>query len=156
MEGSHQVNWNSIVYRKGAVQWTEIEWPFLAAKGFNTNLVHFLPPYHVIFSNVHLSSLCAWFPTGMDVHLKQHCVHKILCTKNYNLWRLEFELWSTDIKVEDQKHWWKVPARIKLLPVDSRPVINWSEVQRNWCKVSVGSSCYQQIAGWWSNCYRVR
>ena len=36
---------------------TEIESPFLAATGFNTNLVHFLTPHHVIISNVHVCSL---------------------------------------------------------------------------------------------------
>ena len=35
---------------------TEIERPFLAAKGSNTNLVLFLPPYYVIISNVHVCS----------------------------------------------------------------------------------------------------
>ena len=33
---------------------TEIEKPFLVAKGFNTNLVQFLLTYHVIISNVHM------------------------------------------------------------------------------------------------------
>ena len=28
----------------------------MAAKGCNTNLVHFLPPYHVFISNVHVCS----------------------------------------------------------------------------------------------------
>ena len=36
---------------------TEIEGPFLAAKGFNTNLVQYLPPFYVIISNVHVCSL---------------------------------------------------------------------------------------------------
>ena len=36
---------------------TEIERPFLAAKGFNTNLVQCLPPYFVIISNMHVCSL---------------------------------------------------------------------------------------------------
>ena len=48
MEVSHYVNWNNTVYRKGAVHRTDIGWSFLAGKGFNTNSVHFLPPYHVI------------------------------------------------------------------------------------------------------------
>ena len=50
MEGSHHVNWNSIIYRKGAIHKTEIERPFLATKGFNTNLVQFVSPYHIIIS----------------------------------------------------------------------------------------------------------
>ena len=54
MEGSHYVNWNSIIYRKGAIHRTEIERLLLAAKGFNTNLVQFL--HHVVISNVHVCS----------------------------------------------------------------------------------------------------
>ena len=50
MDGNHNVNWNSIIYRKRAIQRTEIERLFLAAKGFNTNLVQFLLLYHVIIS----------------------------------------------------------------------------------------------------------
>ena len=38
MEGNHHVNWNSIIYRKGAIYRTEIERLFLAAKGFNTKV----------------------------------------------------------------------------------------------------------------------
>ena len=52
MEGRHHVNWNSIIYRKGAIHSTEKERPIIAAKGFNNNLVHSLPPYHVVISNV--------------------------------------------------------------------------------------------------------
>ena len=48
MEGSHHVNRNSIIYRKGAIQRTEIARPFLVAKGFNTNLVQFLNFYRCI------------------------------------------------------------------------------------------------------------
>ena len=33
---------------------TEIERPFLAARGFNTNLVQCVPPYFVIISNMHV------------------------------------------------------------------------------------------------------
>ena len=43
-----------VVYQKGAIYRTEIERPFSAATSFNTNLVQFLPPYHVIISNVHV------------------------------------------------------------------------------------------------------
>ena len=56
MEGSHHVNQNSIIYRKGAVHRTEIGRQSLAAKGFNTNSVHFLLPNHVIVSNMHVCS----------------------------------------------------------------------------------------------------
>ena len=83
MEVNCHVNWNSIVYRKGAVHRTEIERPFLAAQGFNTNLAHILPPYHVIISNMHICS-------PMDVHLKWFYMHKILCAKNYNFRRLDW------------------------------------------------------------------
>ena len=43
MEGSHHVNCNSIMFRKRTVKKTEIDRLFLAAKSFNTNLVHLLP-----------------------------------------------------------------------------------------------------------------
>ena len=44
---------------------TETERPFLAAKGFNTNLVQFLPPYHVIISN---ACVCSFTCTISHVH----------------------------------------------------------------------------------------
>ena len=44
---------------------TEIERLFLAAKGFNINLVHLLPLYHVIISNVHN---CSFTCTISHVH----------------------------------------------------------------------------------------
>ena len=59
MEGSH-VNWNSIIDKKGAMHRTETERPFLAEKGYDTNLVQFLPPYNIIISNVGLMTK----PTG--------------------------------------------------------------------------------------------
>ena len=31
--------------------------------------------------------LWAQFPAYADVHLKRFCLHEILCTENYNLWR---------------------------------------------------------------------
>ena len=65
MEGSHHVNWNSIICRKGVVHRTEIEKPFLAAKGFKTNLVQFQSLYHVIISNVHV---CSFASTISHVH----------------------------------------------------------------------------------------
>ena len=61
---------------------TEEGRPSLAAKGFNTNLAQFLPPYHVIASNVHI---CYFTCTISDVHLKRFCVHETSCTKNFNL-----------------------------------------------------------------------
>ena len=43
-----ELNWKSLTYRKRVIHRTKIERPFLAGKGFNTNLVHFLLPYYVI------------------------------------------------------------------------------------------------------------
>ena len=54
---------------------TEIERPFLAAKGCNTNSVQFLPPYYVIISQVQVCSFSLTIPH----------VHEISCTKKYNL-----------------------------------------------------------------------
>ena len=47
MEVSHRVNWNSIIYGKGAIHRTEFKTE-LAAKDFNINLVEFPLPYYVI------------------------------------------------------------------------------------------------------------
>ena len=80
MEGSHHVNGNSIIYREGAIHRTEIERSFLAAKGFNSNLVQFLLSYHVVICKV---QVCSFMCT--DVHIKWFRMYKILCTKNYNL-----------------------------------------------------------------------
>ena len=44
---------------------TEIERSFLAAKGFNTNLVQCLPLYYVIISKVHV---CSFMCTISHVH----------------------------------------------------------------------------------------
>ena len=58
MKVSHHVSSNSIIYRKRAIHRTKTERPFLAAKAFKANnLVQFLPPYHVIISNVHVGDL---------------------------------------------------------------------------------------------------
>ena len=56
MEASHQVNWNSIIYREEEVHRTKTQGPFLDAKGFSTNLLPFIPPYHVIISDAHVFS----------------------------------------------------------------------------------------------------
>ena len=63
----------------------EIGRPFLAAKGFNTNFVRFPLPYYLIISNAHVYSFMG---TISHVHRRMPKVafmHKILCTKNYNL-----------------------------------------------------------------------
>ena len=54
VEGSHHGNRNRIIYKKDAIHRTEMEMLFLPAKGFNTNLVQFLPLY--VFSNIHVCS----------------------------------------------------------------------------------------------------
>ena len=65
MEGSHHVIWNSIIYRKGGIHWAKIKRPFWVAKGFNSNLVQFLPSYHLIISSVHV---CSFMCTISNVH----------------------------------------------------------------------------------------
>ena len=71
--------------KKGAVHRTEIERPFLAAKGFNINLVRFL--LHIMLSLVMCTSalLGARFPKCTDVPLNLFCKYEISCTKNYDL-----------------------------------------------------------------------
>ena len=71
------------MYRKGVIHRTEIARPFLVAKGLNTNLVHFLLPYHVIIGNVYVCSFKAQLTTCTEVHLKRFactksCVQKII------------------------------------------------------------------------------
>ena len=56
---------------------TEIERPFLAALGFNTNLVHFLLPYHVIISIVHVCSF-----TGPIFHMHGRAPKTVLGARN--------------------------------------------------------------------------
>ena len=79
MEGNHYVNWNSIIYRKAAIQRIEQEAPFLPAKGFNTNLVQFPNFYHCIIlllvtSMPAISHMHGYAPTM--VLLAQNLVHK--------------------------------------------------------------------------------
>ena len=45
---------------------TETERSFLATKSFNTNLVHVLPLYHVIISNLHVCPLPGFSLLGRD------------------------------------------------------------------------------------------
>ena len=76
---------DSIIFGKGAIHRTEIERLFIDAKGFDTNLVQFLPPYHVINSNVHIGS----FPR-MISHMHRNAPKMVLCAqnlckKNFNL-----------------------------------------------------------------------
>ena len=76
---SHHVNWNSMTYRKGTLQTTEIERAFLFAKVFNTNLVQFLNFYCRIMLLLLMcisALLHARFPMCTDRHLKWFCVMK--------------------------------------------------------------------------------
>ena len=66
---------------------TEIERNFLAAKDFNTNFVQFLPPNHVLISNMYVCSF-----TCTISHVHGHARKTVLCTrnlvyKNCHLWR---------------------------------------------------------------------
>ena len=70
----YKMTTTQIICRKGAVHRTNKERPFFVAKGFNTNLVHFLLQYHVII-------------TCTDIYLKQFSMHKISCMQHYNFWR---------------------------------------------------------------------
>ena len=65
MKSNPQVNWNNIIYRNGATHRTEIKRPLSAAKGFDTNLVQFLPLYHVIIRNI---NICFVISTIFYVH----------------------------------------------------------------------------------------
>ena len=90
MESSYHVDWNSIVWRKGAVQRMEIGRPFLAAKGFNTNLIHFLWLYHIII-NVHFCIS----------NVPRHKTKKVLCAQQFlykklQLWRPAYFCWSME------------------------------------------------------------
>ena len=77
MESSDHINWNSIIYRKGVMYWNETERPFLSVKGFNTPLVHFLPKYYVIISNMHVCSFaCTIF------HVHGRAPKMVLCARN--------------------------------------------------------------------------
>ena len=57
---------------------TEIERPLLSAKGFNTNLVNFLLPYHVIISIVHVCSFMC-----MISHVHRRAPKTVLRARNF-------------------------------------------------------------------------
>ena len=69
------------------MHWTDIERPFLAAKGFNTNLVQFLPLYHVIVSIMHV---CSFKCTISHMHGRAPKTVRFVYTKNYNLWKPDY------------------------------------------------------------------
>ena len=62
---------------KGAIHRTEIEKPLLAAKGFNANLVKFLPPYDVI-----ISFLYVCYCTCKISHVKGRAPKTVLRARN--------------------------------------------------------------------------
>ena len=72
------------MYRKGALHRTEIERLLLAAKGVSTNLVHFLPPYHVIISNMYIYSF-----TGTISHI-YGCVPKTVLHAQNLMYKIPF------------------------------------------------------------------
>ena len=81
MEGNHHVKSNSIIYSKGAIHRVEKERLFLALKGINTNLVHFLLVPHFIISNVHVYSFtCTIFHVHSFVCFvcRKYCVQIII------------------------------------------------------------------------------
>ena len=63
----------------------EAERSLLAAKGFSANLVHFLPPYHVIICNVHHCSV-----TGTISHVHGLAPKTILRARNLVFEKLWF------------------------------------------------------------------
>ena len=83
MESSRHVNCNRIIYWKGAVHRTEKDRVLILI------YVTYIFYRHIMLLLVTCMSalLQARFPMSTDVHLKRFCMHKILCTKNYNLWR---------------------------------------------------------------------
>ena len=63
----------------------ERERPFLAAKGFNTNLVRSLPSYHVIINKVHV------FPFTCTIsHVHRLAPTMVLRTRNFGYEKLYF------------------------------------------------------------------
>ena len=57
---------------------TKIERLFVAAIVFNTNLLKFLPPYHVIISNIHIC-----FFKGMISHMHRHAPKTVSWAQNF-------------------------------------------------------------------------
>ena len=53
---------------------TEIDWLFLAAQGFNTNLVQCLPSYFVIISNMYICSFTCIF-SHVHMHAPKTDLH---------------------------------------------------------------------------------
>ena len=64
---------------------TDIERSFLPAKGFNTNLVYFVRPYHVIISNMHVCSFMCTIS-----HVLGRAPKMVLHAQNLVYQKLEF------------------------------------------------------------------
>ena len=77
MEGSHHVNGNSIIFKKGGIYRTKIERSSLTAKGFNTSLVQLLLLYNISINNFHASSI-----TCTISHLERHAPKTVLHARN--------------------------------------------------------------------------
>ena len=67
---------------KAAVHRTEIKRLFLATKGSNINLIHFLPPYHVIINNVHI-----YFFTGTIFYVHRRAPKTVLYARIYLVYK---------------------------------------------------------------------
>ena len=121
MEGGHLLNWQSINSRKEALHRTKIERSFLAAKDFDTNLVHFLRLY-VIISNVHVYSFTG---TISHVHRRvpktvfraQYLVSKKLwyISDWYLIWRLSIFQFSQSKENEKNQCFAKICKLITLV-----------------------------------------
>ena len=70
---------------KAAVHRTEIKRLFLATKGYNINLIHFLLPYHVIINNVHI-----YFFTGTIFYVHRRAPKTVLYARNFVYKKLQF------------------------------------------------------------------
>ena len=82
--GSAALSISCVVYKNGGYNLCSIiqreeeaHRVFLAGKGFNTNLVYFLPPSHVIISNVHICSF-----TGTTSLVHKHASKMVLHARN--------------------------------------------------------------------------
>ena len=58
---------------------------FLAVKGFDINLVHFLQPYHVFISTIHFC-----FFTGTIPYVHRRTPKTVLCAQNLVYKKLSF------------------------------------------------------------------
>ena len=143
MESSHHVNWNSIIYREGAIHKTETGRPFVAAQGFDINLVHFLQPYHFSVRNMHVCSFI-----GTISHMNGRAPKTILHAQNLvykkiviyeglildlakTVWDMRI-LWQKSTRNYGMKELWALENHIMYLwicyfdPVISQSYIFWT------------------------------